>query len=61
MENKLYLQSIFNKISAMKKRSAEILEDAKISGKLHYYYDKKRCKENEVIKLENSIETIIKL
>lgn len=60
MENKLYLQSIFNKISAMKKRSAEILEDAKISGKLHYHFDIKRCKENEIIKLEKGGETIIK-
>lgn len=60
MENKLYIQSIFNKISAMKKRSSGILEDAKISGKLHYYFDIKRCKENEIIKLEKGFETIIK-
>jgi|GEM_PF-4308449 len=60
MENKLYLQSIFNKISGMKKRSAGILEDAKISGKLHYYFDIKRCKENEIIKLEKGFEIIIK-
>ena len=60
MENKLYIQSIFNKISAMKKRSAGILEDAKISGKLHYYFDPRRCSANEIIKLENGIETLIK-
>ncbi len=60
MENKLYIQSIFNKISAMKKRSAGILEDAKISGKLHYYFDPIRCNANEIIKLENGVETRIK-
>ena len=44
----------------MKKRSAGILEDAKISGKLHYYFDPRRCSANEIIKLENGIETLIK-
>lgn len=61
MEKELHIKSIFNKISSMKKRSAEILNNAKSSGKLHYYYDKKRCKENEIIKLENGLETIIEL
>lgn len=60
MEKYEFLKALFDKISAMKKRSAEILDDAKISGKLHYYFDPRRCSANEIIKLENGVETIVK-
>jgi len=60
MEKDKFLKALFDKITAMKKRSAEILENAKISGKLHYYFDPRRCSANEIIKLENGIETIVK-
>jgi len=60
MEKEQYLKSLFDKMTAIKKRSAEILEQAKLNGKLHYYFDPKKCKEGEIIKLENGLETIIK-
>lgn len=60
MEKDEYLKALFDKITDMKKRSAEILGDTKINGKLHYYFDQRRCRTNEIIKLENGIETIIK-
>lgn len=50
------LDEIMEKIEI---RSTELLEEAKINGSLIYYFDPKKCKENEVIKLENGIETII--
>lgn len=60
MEKDKFLKALFDKIAAMKKRSAEILGDAKISGKLHYYFDPIRCNANEIIKLENGVKTIVK-
>lgn len=60
MEKDKFLKALFDKIAAMKKRSAGILEDVKTNGKLHYYFDPRRCSANEIIKLENGIETIVK-
>lgn len=60
MERDEYLKVYFEKIAAMKRRSHLILENARVSGKLHYYFDQKRCGLNEIIKLENCRETIIK-
>lgn len=54
------LQRLHNMITDIKSRTAELLEHARANGDLHYYFDSARCKEGEIIKLENSLETIIK-
>jgi len=43
----------------IKKRSAELLKQAKTDGTLHYYFDPVRCNIGQLVKLENGKETII--
>jgi len=38
MEKEQYLKSLFDKVTAIKKRSTEILEEAKLSGKLQFSF-----------------------
>lgn len=59
MDNSQELKDMEKMMERIEVRSAELYETAKKNGSLLYYFDPKKCKEGEIILLEDGIETII--
>ena len=55
-----HIQDMKSKLEAMKAKSNQLIKDSINSGTLTYYFDSKRCQSDELVKVENKVETIIK-